>query len=165
MQLTAHTDYGLRVLIYLTLHPDRLVTINELAAFFAISKNHLVKVVHNLGLKGFVRTVRGKGGGICLAAPAEKISVGSVVRELEGHFQMAECFNPNKQGLCALQPECGLTSLLSNAVGQFLRVLDGAVLSDLLPEGRLAGSMLAIDAGAAATPDHAGVKPGFAAGR
>lgn len=132
MQLTAHTDFGLRVLIYLTLHPDRLVTINELADFFAISKNHLVKVVHNLGLKGFVRTVRGKGGGICLARSPQQISVGSVVRELEGHFRMAECFNPNKQGQCAIQSQCGLTGLLSNAVGQFLQVLDGAVLSDLL---------------------------------
>lgn len=132
MQLTAHTDFGLRVLIYLALHPDRLVTINEMAEFFAISKNHLVKVVHNLGLKGFVRTVRGKGGGICLASPPNQISVGKVVRELEGHFQMAECFNPVRQGLCAFQPQCGLTGLLNTAVGQFLRVLDDAVLSDLL---------------------------------
>lgn len=132
MQLTAHTDFGLRVLIYLALHPDRLVTINELAEFFAISKNHLVKVVHNLGMKGFIRTMRGKGGGICLASPPNQINVGRVVRELEGHFQMAECFNPARQGLCAIQSQCGLTALLNSAVGQFLRVLDDAVLSDLL---------------------------------
>lgn len=138
MQLTAHTDYGLRVLLYLTLNPGRLVTISELAEFFAISKNHLVKVVHNLGLKGFVRTVRGKGGGICLAGPADQISVGRVVRELEGHFQMAECFNPHKQGHCAIQPRCGLTGLLGRAVEQFLQVLDGAVLSDLLSSETLA---------------------------
>ncbi len=133
MQLTSHTDYGLRVLIYLTLHPGRLVTINELAGFFAISKNHLVKVVHNLGLKGFIRTVRGKGGGIRLARPPDEIRVGSVVRELEGHFQMAECFNPKKQDQCAIQAKCGLKGLLGDAVEQFLRVLDNAVLSDLLP--------------------------------
>ncbi|MCK9607173.1 MAG: Rrf2 family transcriptional regulator [Methylomonas sp.] len=144
MQLTAHTDYGLRVLIYLTLHPDRLVTINELAEFFAISKNHLVKVVHNLGLKGFVRTVRGKGGGIRLASPADQISVGSVVRELEGHFQMAECFNPSKQGQCVFQPNCGLTGLLGRAVGQFLQVLDGAKLSDLLSKESLAHGLAGI---------------------
>jgi len=135
MQLTAHTDYALRVLIYLTVHPNQLVTISELAAFFDVSKNHLVKVVHNLGLKGFVRTVRGKGGGICLARPAAQISVGSVVREIEGHFQLAECFDPKKQGNCAIQSQCGLTALLGNAIQQFFNVLDNAVLTDLVLPG------------------------------
>lgn len=135
MQLTAHTDYALRVLIYLTIHPDKLVTINELAEFFQVSKNHLVKVVHKLGVKGFLRTVRGKGGGICLARRPQDINVGQVVREIEGHFQIAECFNPQKQGLCAIQPQCGLTGLFGKAVQQFLGVLDQAVLSDLIAPG------------------------------
>jgi len=138
MQLTAHTDYALRVLMYLTVHSQQLVTINELAEFFHVSKNHLVKVVHHLGTKGFVRTVRGKGGGICLARPAQQINVGHVVREIEGHFQIAECFNPKKQGLCAIHAQCGLAGLFNNAVEHFLQVLDGAVLADLLPAGRLA---------------------------
>ena len=133
MQLTAHTDYALRVLLYLCLHKNQLVTINELAQFFDVSKNHLVKVVHNLGIKGFVKTVRGKGGGICLAMPPEQITVGSVVREIEGHFHMAECFNPQKQGHCVIQAQCGLTGLLGQAVEQFLRTLDGATLLDMLP--------------------------------
>ena len=133
MQLTAHTDYALRVLMYLTIHPQQLVTIGELAEFFDISKNHLVKVVHNLGLKGFIHTVRGKGGGICLARPPQQINVGQVVRQIEGHFQIAECFNPQKQGLCAIHSQCGLKGLLSDAAEQFLQVLDGAVLADLVP--------------------------------
>lgn len=62
MQLTAHTDYALRVLIYLAINTEKRVTITELADFFGISRNHLVKVVHKLGVKGFVLTVRGKGG-------------------------------------------------------------------------------------------------------
>lgn len=131
MQLTAHTDYALRVLIYLTRHPHQLVTINELAEFFGISKNHLVKVVHRLGLKGFIRTVRGKGGGICLARSAGEITIGSVVREIEGHFMMAECFHPQKQGLCAIQSQCGLTATLSRAVQQFLGELDRTLLVDV----------------------------------
>ncbi len=132
MQLTAHTDYALRVLIYLTMHTEKLVTITELADFFGISRNHLVKVVHKLGVKGFVRTVRGKGGGICLSRPAADISVGKVVREIEGHFQMAECFNPKKQGQCAIQNGCGLIGVLGNALEQFLQTLDKTVLSDLV---------------------------------
>lgn len=137
MQLTAQTDYALRVLIYLTRHPDRLITISELAEFFDISKNHLVKVVHRLGLKGFVRTVRGKGGGICLGRAANEITVGSVVREIEGHFMLAECFHPRKQGWCAIQGHCGLTRTLSKAVQQFLGELDRTVLADVADDSKL----------------------------
>ncbi len=70
MRLTLYTDYSLRVLIYLAQNPDKLVTISELADFYRISRNHLVKVVHELGLSGYIHTTRGKHGGIRLARPA-----------------------------------------------------------------------------------------------
>lgn len=132
MQLTTHTDYALRVMIYLGLHTDRLVTISELAEYFAISQNHLVKVVHKLGLKGFIFTQRGKGGGIRLARPASEIGVGDLVRQLENHFHIAECFDPRKHNQCRLQPQCGLIGKLHQASEAFLGVLDEVVLSDLI---------------------------------
>lgn len=141
MQLTSYTDYGLRVLIYLAGQPQQLATISELANFFQISRNHLVKVVHQLGVQGFVKTVRGKGGGICLARPAPEINVGEVVRKTEGHFHIAECFNPEKQALCAIMPHCRLAGLLGNALQQFLNVLDGATLADLLPNPQQTASI------------------------
>ncbi|MDO9372430.1 MAG: Rrf2 family transcriptional regulator, partial [Gammaproteobacteria bacterium] len=67
MQLTLHTDYALRVLIYLRLKGDSLVTISEIADFYQISRNHLVKVVHHLANHGFIHTTRGKHGGMRLA--------------------------------------------------------------------------------------------------
>lgn len=133
MQLTTHTDYALRVLIYLALRPDKLATISEMADFFHISRNHLVKVIHKLGVKGFIKTVRGKGGGISLARVPKAINIGAVVREFEGSFYMAECFNPNKQGVCVVQPVCGLTGLLGNALKQYMTVLDNATLDDVVP--------------------------------
>ncbi|MEE9355836.1 MAG: Rrf2 family transcriptional regulator [Methylococcaceae bacterium] len=137
MQLTSHTDYALRVLIYLTRNQSQLVTITELADFYKISRNHLVKVVHNLGVKGFVKTVRGKAGGICLARRPQDINIGAVIRELEGSFYIAECFNPEKQGHCAIQSTCGLTELLKNALKQYMGVLDDASLSDVVPMAEL----------------------------
>lgn len=134
MQLTTHTDYALRVLIYLSQHQGQLVTITELADFYHVSRNHLVKVVHSLGVKGFIKTVRGKGGGICLARSPQAINLGEVIRELEGNFYIAECFNPEKQGHCAIQSVCGLIGLLNNALNQFLAVLDNASLSDVVPQ-------------------------------
>ena len=69
MRLTAYTDFSLRVLIYLAIHPERRPTIAEIAERYGASKAHMMKVVYQLGLKGYVATMRGKGGGLALARP------------------------------------------------------------------------------------------------
>ena len=107
MQLTAYTDYSLRVLMYLAVHEDRLVTISEIAAVYDISKNHLMKIVHQLGQEGFVETVRGRGGGLRLGKPASHIVLGHVVRRMEPHFNLVECFD-STTNCCPLTPICRL---------------------------------------------------------
>ena len=131
MQITSYTDYALRVLIYLAMSQDRHATITEIADFFKISRNHLVKVVHQLGSKGFVKTMRGKGGGFSLQRPPELISIGEVVRSMETHFNWVECFDPALQR-CRLLPNCGLKHLLARAGDAYLQVLDAATLADVL---------------------------------
>ena len=131
MQITSYTDYALRVLIYLAMSQDRHATITEIADFFKISRNHLVKVVHQLGSKGFVKTMRGKGGGFSLQSPPELISIGEVVRSMETHFNWVECFDLAQQR-CRLLPNCGLKHLLARAGDAYLQVLDAATLADVL---------------------------------
>ena len=131
MQITSYTDYALRVLIYLASSPNKQATITEISDFFTISRNHLVKVVHQLGSKGFVITTRGKGGGFSLQRPPEQISIGEVVRSMETHFNWVECFDPAKQN-CRLLPGCGLKQLLGRAGDAYLQVLDAATLADVL---------------------------------
>jgi len=80
MRLTLYTDYSLRVLLYLASKEDEIATITELADFYKISRNHLVKVVHNLGLNGYILTSRGRHGGIKLARPAKEILKGNTNR-------------------------------------------------------------------------------------
>ena len=67
MKLTRYTDYSLRVLLYLGAKGDRLSSIAEIARAYAISQNHLMKVVNNLVHTGYVSSVRGRLGGIRLA--------------------------------------------------------------------------------------------------
>jgi Rrf2 family nitric oxide-sensitive transcriptional repressor len=124
MRLSRHTDYALRVLIHLAAQPDRLVSIAEIARAYAISENHLMKVVNMLGRAGFVRTVRGRGGGIALARPAEEIIIGAVVRHSEPDLNLAEC------GTCLIAPACGLIGVLGEALRAFLAVLDRYSLAD-----------------------------------
>jgi len=132
MQLTSYTDYALRVLIYLATARDRQATITEIADFYNISRNHLVKVVHQLGSKGFVKTTRGKGGGLALQRPPGTILIGDVVRSMETHFNWVECFDPVQQH-CRLLPSCGLRHLLARAGNAYFQVLDASTLADLLP--------------------------------
>ncbi len=129
MQLTLYTDYTLRVLIYLSMHRDHVVTITEIAQYYGISRNHLVKVVHNLGLLQYVQTTRGKGGGVRLAIDPAQVSIGEIVRKVEPNFEIVECFNTHKPK-CAIEPLCTLKNALWEAKNQFLASLDRLTLAD-----------------------------------
>ena len=135
VQLTRYSDYSLRVLIYLAVDSDRLVTIEEIARSYDISKAHLMKVVHQLGLRGYLETVRGRGGGLRLARRPEEIRVGDVVRSTEENMALVECFEP-ASSQCVIEPMCGLRSVLSEALTAFLAVLDRYTLADLLATPR-----------------------------
>lgn len=130
MRLTLYTDYSLRVLLYLAYQEGKTVTISELADFYKISRNHLVKVVHNLGLDGYILTTRGRNGGLKLARPAQEIFIGNVVRSTEPDFDLLECFNPATDQ-CVITRSCSLKSVIFNAQASFLAELDKYSLADL----------------------------------
>ncbi|MCC7463131.1 MAG: Rrf2 family transcriptional regulator [Gammaproteobacteria bacterium] len=132
MQLTRFTDYSLRVLMYLAHRADRLCTIGEIASDHGISENHLMKVVHRLARLGYIETLRGRGGGLRLAQPAGRISVGAVVRGVEETLAPAECLDATRHCECRLLPSCRLQSVLRDAQQAFLDHLDRYTLRDLL---------------------------------
>jgi Rrf2 family nitric oxide-sensitive transcriptional repressor len=131
MKLTAFTDYSLRVLIFLAAQPGRRATIAEIAQAFAVSENHLTKVVHFLGRNGWLATVRGKGGGLGLALPPGEIGIGEVVRQTEGAEAPAECFGDGDRH-CVIVRVCRLRGVLAEAVDAFYGVLDRYTLEDLV---------------------------------
>lgn len=126
MQLTKHTDYSLRVLIYLALDPSGLGTITDIADRYGISKNHLVKIVHKLAKLGYVESVQGRGGGVRLGMPADEISVGDIVRAMENSLKVIDCVANN----CPLLPACRLRFALDRATVAFLDVLDEYTIAD-----------------------------------
>lgn len=131
MRLTSYTDYALRTLIFLGVNRDRLVTIQDIADLHGISKNHLMKVVHQLGVDGIVDTVRGRNGGLRLKREPADINIGAVVRTTETDFYMAQCFDPANVG-CAYSASCKLKGVLGAATAAYLKVLDGVTLADVL---------------------------------
>jgi Rrf2 family nitric oxide-sensitive transcriptional repressor len=131
MRLTVYTDYSLRVLMYVALHPDRRPTIGQIASSYGISRNHVMKVVHQLGVAGYIETVRGQSGGMRLRRSAEEINLGEVVRRTEPDLALVPCFEPTNSS-CVITPACKLRRALHEARAAFLAVLDGYSLADLV---------------------------------
>lgn len=131
MRLTNYTDYSLRVLIYLsTIEKGKLSNIKEIAEAYSISKNHLMKVIYQLGKNDYIETVRGRNGGIRLSRDPAEINIGEVVRKTEEDFHIVECFDENHNH-CVISPACGLKHVLNKALKAYLNVLDEVTLADI----------------------------------
>lgn len=135
MKLTRYSDYSLRVLMCLAVHPDRRVTIDEISTVYGISKAHLMKIAHELGQAGYLETVRGRGGGLRLAQPPDAIGIGDVVRFTEGKMDLVECFDPESSA-CRIESVCLLHGVLQDALDAFLATLDEYTLADLVARRR-----------------------------
>lgn len=144
MRLTLHTDYALRVLMYVSVKGDGWATIQEIVERFDVSRGHLMKVVHRLGRRGYLQTVRGKRGGLSLARKPAQISVGAVVRDMEEELGVLGCLQGNK-GYCRIEACCVLRSALRDATNAFLATLDGYTLADLVRPRQRLGRLLALD--------------------
>lgn len=145
MKLTHYSDYSLRVLIYLAIENNRLVTISEIAKSYDISRNHVVKVVHHLGKLGYLETQRGKNGGMRLARDSLDVNVGELVRKTEASLQIVECFGDDDA--CVLSPVCVLKNALNDALTAFLNVLDSYTLADLVkPDSDIREQLITIQA-------------------
>ncbi|HAS14085.1 MULTISPECIES: Rrf2 family transcriptional regulator [Idiomarina] len=129
MQLKKYTDYGLRVLMYLAAKEDNeRVTIDELSGIFNVPRNHLNKVVHQLGKEGLIETRRGKNGGFLLAVDPADVRLDQVIRRLEGDEYWIDCHKPE----CAIFPVCELKSLINQGKETFYNFLSNYTLASLL---------------------------------
>src|SRR5690606_11421158 len=134
MRLTDHTDYCLRVLIYLN-RSKTLVTLTELSAKLGISRNNLIKVSNQLSKLGFISTTRGPNGGIRINEGAGKTKLSEVIGKTEESFNIAECFSGKKIN-CTFLNNCMLRKQLKSALDSFLSTLGESTLDDVTPKGR-----------------------------
>jgi len=130
MRLTDYTDYTLRVLMFCAIHPERSVTIAELAESHSVSKNHLMKIVNDLARQGLLQTTRGRGGGLRLLKAAADIRIGDVVRQSETDFRLVECFD-STYNACTLTVHCQLKQVFKTALQSYLAELDKVTLADV----------------------------------
>jgi len=151
MRLTSFSDYALRMLLYAASASGRLITIEEAARTFNVSRTHLNKVANTLTRAGYLKAVRGRAGGLALGQPADTIRIGDVLRLTEPDFALVECFATGNQ--CVITGSCKLSRLLTEAVAAFQATLDRHTLADvaLAPPDFLVG-IAASDGTAPLTP-------------
>lgn len=137
MHLTTHTDYALRVLIYLALAGERRGTAGDIARAYGISVNHLMKVCHHLAHGGWVEAKRGRNGGLRLRHSPEDIVIGQVIRDMESGFELVAC--QGDRCTCTIASHCRLRDMVGRALEAFLGELDRYTLSDLLAADLSAG--------------------------
>jgi Rrf2 family nitric oxide-sensitive transcriptional repressor len=128
MALSLHTDYALRTLMFLAARKRR-ASVAEIARFYAISRDHLAKVAQRLARAGYVRSLRGVGGGLELAASPESLRLGDVIRSLEGELHLLDCVAIDN--VCVIQPGCHLRQVLAEAERLQREYLNSVTLSDV----------------------------------
>ncbi|TPK68649.1 MULTISPECIES: Rrf2 family transcriptional regulator [unclassified Mesorhizobium] len=148
MRLTSFSDYALRMLMYTAAAGSRLITIEEVARTFNVSKTHLNKVANTLTRGGYMKAIRGRSGGLILRRRPEMIRIGDVVRLTEPDFALVECFATGNR--CVLTASCKLSGMFDEATASFLNVLDRYTLADitLMPEDFLGGQIPPVRTGA-----------------
>ncbi|MEM7308110.1 MAG: Rrf2 family transcriptional regulator [Planctomycetota bacterium] len=142
MRLTLHTDYALRVLLFLAARPDQRFATPTIADAFGISRSHLHKVVRTLAGLGLVTLHRGVGGGVELAREPDEVSIGKLVRALDDQRALVECFEPSRDD-CVISQACALKKALGGAQEAFYRELDPLTLGELV-RGRRAAMLRAL---------------------
>lgn len=130
MRLTSYSDFSLRVLLYVAVNSEKLVTIKEISEAYEISSNHLMKIIYNLGKMNYIETIRGRNGGIRLSKQPADINIGELIRKTEEDFYLVECFKEDNN--CVITPVCSLKHMLNEALNSFFLVLDKYTLEDIL---------------------------------
>jgi len=135
MKLTKYADLSLRLLMYLAMRRGESTTIQEASDQLSVSRNHMVKISHQLTKAGLIESTRGRNGGVCLARLPESITIEEALRATENNFDFVECFDPT-QNLCVISEACKLKGVLGIARAAFFDVLRQVSLADLVKNSR-----------------------------
>lgn len=133
MRLTVRTNLAMRVLMYCAVNRESLTRSGDVAAACNASVHHVAQVVNQLSARGFLKTHRGRTGGVELAREPDAITVGEVFSLFEGDLPLTECFD-DAGNTCPLTQSCRLRDALIDAIGAFYRALDKVTLEELVDD-------------------------------
>ena len=136
MKLSTKGRYGLRALIDLAQYGEQeAVSIQSISARQQISDSYLEQLVRKLKKAGLVTSVRGAQGGYRLARPAEEISVGDVLRALEGSIEAVSC-QEGENPSCVGKDLCVARFVWQKVNKSIQETVDSIMSSQLVEESR-----------------------------
>jgi Rrf2 family protein len=136
MKVSQKTEYGLRAMVAIALMAgqDRPVPLSTIAHSEGIPEQFLDQIVAKLRRAGFVKSVRGVNGGYLLSRPADEISIGALVRVLEGSLAPMGCISEDVEDpntFCARVSKCHTRSVWLRVTDAIARALDSITLADV----------------------------------
>ncbi|TAH68151.1 MAG: Rrf2 family transcriptional regulator [Anaerolineaceae bacterium] len=138
MKLTTKGRYGLRAVVDLAVNADdEAVALSQIAERQGISMNYLEQLIAKLKKSGIVNGIRGAQGGYVLAMPAEEISVGDILRALEGDLSPVDCYELNSNDTPCNNSDLCVTKYVWKRISDSINdAVDGIMLSDLAAESK-----------------------------
>ena len=131
MELTRKAEYAIAALVELASNPSgRAVLSRDIAKRQAIPIKLVAQIISALGRAGWVRGVRGAGGGVTLTADPARITLKEVIELIEGPIAINPCLV--KGAYCERQSGCPLKAVWARAQRQMLLVLEGTTIADLV---------------------------------
>lgn len=135
MRISKRGEYGLRALIALAskLENDRVMQIKDIAAHEQIPLKFLEQILLTLKNAGLVKSRMGSGGGYHLAKPASEITLGQIVRILDGPLAPITCVSQSAYESCGCPDEetCGLRLVMLDVRNAISSILDCTTLADV----------------------------------
>lgn len=138
MKLSTKGRYGLRAVLDLAVHmEDEAVALSQIAERQGISMNYLEQLIAKLKKAGIVTSIRGAQGGYKLGKPAEELSVGDILRALEGDLSPVDCSEViSGDGICSNADLCVTKYVWKRISDSINHAVDGIMLSELVAESR-----------------------------
>lgn len=137
MKLSTKGRYGLRAVLDLAMHTsEEAVSLSAIAERQGISISYLEQLIAKLKKAGIVNSIRGAQGGYVLAKPPEEISIGEVLRCLEGNLNPVDCAEIEKNNGCSSSQFCVTKYVWKRISDSINKTVDEMMLSELVEEGQ-----------------------------
>jgi Rrf2 family protein len=133
MKLSTKGKYGVRAIFEIARHyGGGPLTIKEIAQRQGISLSYLEQILYRLGKAGLIESVRGPGGGYLLGRKPAELTIGDVVRALEGPIALSHCLEPGEGGDCFQADDCVARMVWAKVGAKIEEALDSISFDDLL---------------------------------
>jgi Rrf2 family protein len=138
MKLSTKGKYGVRAVFEIARHYGKgPITIKEIADRQGISFSYLEQILHKLGKAGLIESVRGPAGGYLLARKPAALTIGDIIRTLEGPIALSHCLEPGESGDCHQTDDCVARMVWTKVGAKIEEALDGISFDDLLEQQQL----------------------------